>query len=459
MKLRPYQERILEDLKYIPSIGLFMGTGTGKTITSIFRSMDNNTSHLLVICPSKVVQQWEAVLADFSDYYTVISLGEYKTVKAKNQALTQIMLRLLSDRDIPHAAIVVSLESVWEMRNVRTLVTLDWTVIVDESHKIKEFGTKKNPIKRTEAVLAIGEQTDSKIILTATPTQKDKGGYIDYFTQLKFLGYFPQWTLQDFHTRYCVMEKLQTPGMPYPIQVIKRYKNTEEIDKILLTVCRRYVARLGEFEPQHTIIPISKAPAYRRLATEKWYKDLDLTNLSQRRIAKKTLCTGVVMGTSLYKERLTYEDNKNKVDWLNEFLSNTDETVVIFYKYNVELATLEALCKHLGKKYIVINGATKNKYAEINKKNYDVVLGQFGAAGESLDGLQHRSHICVYFALPESSLEHRQALGRIDRDGQTLVPMYYYLVMQGTIEEDIWDMTQRKIEFSEETLNKLEVVE
>jgi SNF2 family DNA or RNA helicase len=57
--------------------------------------------------------------------------------------------------------------------------------------------------------------------------------------------------------------------------------------------------------------------------------------------------------------------------------------------------------------------------------------------------------------MPESSLLYKQALGRIDRIGQTRVPMYYYLVMEKTIDEDIYDMIEKKIEFSEEILDKL----
>ncbi len=33
--------------------------------------------------------------------------------------------------------------------------------------------------------------------------------------------------------------------------------------------------------------------------------------------------------------------------------------------------------------------------------------------------------------------------------------MYYYLVTKGTIESDIYNMIEQKVEFSEEVLNKL----
>ena len=62
VKLRDYQKKILDDLKYVPAIGLFMGTGTGKTLTSLARFEQNPTKNLLVICPQKVISQWWEVL-------------------------------------------------------------------------------------------------------------------------------------------------------------------------------------------------------------------------------------------------------------------------------------------------------------------------------------------------------------------------------------------------------------
>lgn len=451
MELRPYQKQILHELEHLPAIGLFMGTGTGKTITSLYRHIENKTKYLLILCPAKVVPQWKAVIPTVIKDISIVNFKPSYTASKINEELSKINLAKPS-------AIVLSLESISRIPILEKIVDEQWTLIVDESHKIKEFGTKRNPVKVTRSALAIGLKTPFKLILTATPTQKEKGGYIDYYTQLSFLGYMDM-SLKEFKDRYCIMTRFQPLGMPFPIDIIKNYKNTHEIDNLLMQCCRRYTAKFGDFEPQHTKILLPLAKSYTKLSREKAYKDLDLMNLSSRRIAKKTLTGGVVIGHDLYGEHLRYEDNTIKSDWVSEFLSDTDERVVIFYQYNVELDTLKKVCETNNKRYIVINGDNKHKYQDIMRDDYDVVLGQFAAAGESLDGLQYKAHICVYYAMPESSLAHRQALGRIDRDGQTSVPMYYYLVMDKTIDDDIYKMTEKKIEFSEETLNKVALAE
>ena len=61
----------------------------------------------------------------------------------------------------------------------------------------------------------------------------------------------------------------------------------------------------------------------------------------------------------------------------------------------------------------------------------------------------------ILFALPESSICYNQMLGRIDRVGQTKIPTYYYLVRENTVEQDIYNLIEEKVEFNEEVLNKL----
>jgi hypothetical protein len=326
-------------------------------------------------------------------------------------------------------------------------------VIVDESHKIKELGTRKSPVKVTKAVLTLGLLTPYKIILTATPTQKSYGGYIDYFTQLKFLGKISM-NLTDFKKHYVMERDLVLPGRPYPIKEIIGYVRAHEIDDILHQVARRYVPKKGDFDPEHIKIKIDRASSYAKTKREMVYENILLDNVSRKRIALKTLTSGTVSGYDEFRNNFKFEDNTNKIDWLEEFLSNTDETVVIYYQYNTELADLQQLMKKLNKKTVVINGATQDKYQAI-KTNYDVLLGQYQAAAESLDGLQHKSHIAIFYSMPESSLLYKQALGRIDRIGQVKVPIYYYLVMEKTIDETIYDMIEKKVEFSEQVLDRL----
>lgn len=67
VELRDYQKQILKDLSCVPAIGLFMKTGSGKTITSLARFEQNKTKNLLVICPQKIITQWWEVIEKHTD--------------------------------------------------------------------------------------------------------------------------------------------------------------------------------------------------------------------------------------------------------------------------------------------------------------------------------------------------------------------------------------------------------
>jgi len=442
VNLRPYQEQILDELSNLASIGLFMGTGTGKTITSLFRSSQNPTKNLLIICPHSVLYQWADVINTHFKQYKVL---DFKRTWSASQKNTHIL------QSTNYNVIIINFEIVSKISALKLILNDTWTIIVDESHRIKSVGTKKKPIVVTKSVLELRDKTPWKIILTATPSQ---AGYEDYYSQLYFLGYLDI-NYQQFLNRYCIVESMYVKTSPYPIKVITGYKNKEELDDILRLCCRKYQSKFGDYEPEHIKVMLERPKNYARVKRERIYGEIVLKNMARLRIGLKTLCTGSILGMDNYKESYVYDDNNIKDEWLVDFLTDTAETVAIYYNYNVELDRLKSIMERLKLPYIVVNGETKDKYSEINKKEFRVMLGQYQSASESLDGLQHKCHIMIMYAMPESSLLHKQSLGRIDRDGQTQVPMYYYLVMKDTIEEDIYNMVEQKIDFTEEILEKL----
>ena len=452
VKLRDYQKKILDDLKYVPAIGLFMGTGTGKTLTSLARFEQNPTKNLLVICPQKIITQWWEVLENHTDLKP-LKYNLKDSVEHKNNIISDY----LSDDSNPHKCIVVNFEIISKL-DLDWAINEDWTIIIDESQKIKNIGSIRNPVKATRKCLELGELTPYKIILSATPTEKENGGYIDLYSQLKFLGYI-DYSESYFKSNFCIIDKIQIPGMPFPISKIVGYKLkniNNELKPILNATCRYYVPKYGDYEPQKIKINIPRASNYSKLLRERCYGDIVFDNVSAMRIGKKSLIGGIVTGTNEFGDRFNYDVNSEKADWLEEFLSNTDEVVSVLYCYNVEKEKIVTVCEKLKKKYIIINGEVVDKPAEL-KKDFDVVIGQYQAFSESLDGLQYKCHLMVFYSMPDSSLLYKQSLGRIDRIGQTRVPTYYHLIMKGTIDESIYNMLKNKIRFSERELNNLSV--
>ncbi len=456
IELRDYQERILQELASVPAIGLFIKTGGGKTYTGLERVLRNKTKHLLVICPQKVITQWQEEIALTTDF----KILEYKlkaTSTAKNNMINDFYEKYNKD----NLAIVVNFDII----NRLDLNFIDdtWSIIVDESHKIKNmFKTdRKGKVKSglaTAKVLDLGEKTPWKVILTATPAEKNYGGYIDYYTQLRFLGYI-NYSYQLFKNRYCLITKNQLPGMPFPIEEIVGYRMeyiNKEIKPLLAACCRFFAPKYGDYSPQLVKVDIPKAKNYPKFLEQRVYNEITIDNSSAFRVGKMTLTSGVITGTDEFGERYNYKDNTNKAEWLEEFISNTDDVVSILYNYNVERDLIKEVCEKLNKKYIVIDGTIADKPAEL-KKDFDVIIGQYKAFGESLDKVQYKCHIMVYYAMPESSEQYTQSLGRIDRIGQENMPVYYHLVMTGTIDDKIYERVKDKKAFTSKDLDDLTI--
>jgi hypothetical protein len=428
-----------------------MKTGSGKTITSLERVLKNGTKNLLVICPQKIITQWWEVIEKHTDYLPI----KYKLnlVARKKNDLINDYLKTKGNK-----CVVINYDILDKINCIDKFISNNWTIILDESHKIKNLGTPRHPVKTTKRCLELGEKTIYKIILTATPTEKENGGYIDLYPQLKFLGYI-DYNETYFKNYFCIMDKLQLPGMPFPIKKIVGYRTDriqESLIPILNATCRYYAPKYGDYEPQMIEVSIPRAKNYPKLIKERIYNEITFDNVSAMRVGKKSLIGGKITGTNEYGERFTYDDNDEKISWLEEFLSNTNDVVSVLYCYNVEKEKIVDLCEKLNKKYIIINGDIVDKHAEL-QKDFDVVIGQYQAFSESLDGLQYKCHLMVFYSMPDSSLSYKQSLGRIDRIGQTEMPVYYHLIMKNTIDENIYEMLKNKIEFSEKDLNNISV--
>jgi len=444
-KLRDYQNQILKELRHLPAPYFLMGTGTGKTLVSLARYEEEGKGKLLVICPKKIIGQWhDSIEREFP---------KAKILKFKDKVSADVINKTLL-KDKTFDIVVLNYEILHKLEALLKIVDKKWTIILDEGHRIRNYGTVRNRIKVTDAVLELSKLTYKKMILTATPTQSNYGGYIDYYSQLRFLGYMDM-TFKEFNDRYVRTKDINYGTSPYPVKTIVGYKNQDELDDLLAVVSRRYVPKYGDFEPQHNKITLDQVPSYKKVLKEEAYKDIMITNSMRKRIALKTLTSGTIYGQDMNNTHFSYQDNTSKLDWLEDFLNDTDEVVTIFYQYNVEMEALKTLLTKLKKKYIVINGQTKNAVKEVQRTDYDVIIGQFQAMSESIDGIQHKSHIEVFLTMPESSLTYKQAIGRIDRIGQEKVPMYYYLVMKDTIDEKVYNLIEQKLEFSEAILDKL----
>ena len=105
-----------------------MGTGTGKTLTSIIRHLETPPEHLLVICPKGVVTQWEYVLKSNFDVFNINKYSKKNlTAEVKNKEIKTFI-----QSNTKHKVIVTNFEIIHKLTNLKN-INDKWTIIIDES--------------------------------------------------------------------------------------------------------------------------------------------------------------------------------------------------------------------------------------------------------------------------------------------------------------------------------------
>ena len=129
---------------------------------------------------------------------------------------------------------------------------------------------------------------------------------------------------------------------------------------------------------------------------------------------------------------------------ITNILESEDKVVVFAYHTDVILGLEEALREYSP---VVLRGATPSKDRQkvvekfIGGKNCRVFIGQIQAAGEGIDGLQHAASMAVFVEIAHTPGIIKQAIGRLYREGQKRPCLFQFLMVEGTVDEQVLDST------------------
>ena len=414
--LYPYQKKIFDDLKDLDSCGLFMDVGCGKSITSLaladYKMTKGLVNKIVIVCLHAKMLEWKLDCEKYFPFHKICVMD------GKKQSIRQF-------RDQNWNILIINFGKIWRTDMLSAFIDYNTLIIVDESHKIKEHTTKVGKF-----MAMISNFTKYKIILTATPMAN---GYIDLYNQLKFLGLM-DYSYKFFEDRYCVTQLMYFPNSR-PFKKVVRYKNEWELDAIIKKYCRYYQRKIDDdLVPSEIVVPIKIDEEYNKIAKNRVYKDIVLDKTSRKRLGLKSLCSGTIMGKTLVDlegnslDRL-YQLNTYKLDWVKSFIEDFKERIVIFYEYEHQRQQLEDLCHKM--KRCVASYCGSLKQDDIFKENKDcVILVQYKSGSTGIDWLK-LSYVAIFYCLPDSYIEFKQAKGRLNRIGQTKKPLYYILVSEG----------------------------
>lgn len=194
-----HQVRALKRAWPMRGFALFHAMGAGKTFAAInlaaARFMANQIDRVVIICPTPIKSVWSKEMAKWApcdvDPFILESgmdkiLGRWISRQSSALRVLCVGVEALSQGKAPELAQMFA-------RSGKTLT------IVDESSKIKTPSAT-----RTKRCIAIGKESEYRLILTGTPITQ---GMEDLFSQMQFLGddilncksYF------QFKNMYCVL--------------------------------------------------------------------------------------------------------------------------------------------------------------------------------------------------------------------------------------------------------------
>ena len=398
--------------------------GLGKTFTGAEKMMKLGRCANLVICQKSKIQDWKD---HFEKYYSHVLRFDLTNKNGLEGFMRVSTLGIV-------CVGIVNYELAW--RRPELLKLRDFTIMLDESSLIQN-----RKAKQTKFVLEL--QPANVILLSGTPTA---GKYENLWTQLHLLG----WSISESaYNAQFVNWKTQKIGWREPkiIRVVDKenpYKNVERLKMKM----REYGAQFLKTEecvelPEQTFIEInvSKPPEYVKFMKESYLKVDGFELVGDTSLTKR-----------VYARQLCGMFSEEKFQAFRGLVESTNDRLIVFYNFNLELLELNSICKELNRPVSVINGGRKDLEAYENESDaVTLVQYQAGAMGLNLQ----KANKVIYFTLPERSELFEQSKKRIHRIGQENRCFYYVMLCKNTIEENIYATLKMRKDFTDELFREV----
>lgn len=430
MQLYQHQKDIIaEDLK---KTGLFLGTGSGKTLTALMLAEGST----LVICPKtqKEDKNWEREFMRM--HHPIVST---RTTEERNLVVAYRISKLT----------IISKEEF--RRDWEELPRFD-TVIVDETHTC--LGVTPNTRQRKKQIIPKASQLYEALDEFIKKTNPDRI-YLCTATIMRspmtvwgasqILGYKDAngdaWDFYDFRRRFYTR-------LPMPGREVYQAKSDDATKDMLASLVKKlgYTGRLEDFFD----VP---AQTYKTI-------NVELSELQKMRIKDMSLEypepivrvgkihqieNGVLAGDEFSNGEHFHTEKLDKI-WE---ISLEFPRFIIFAKYRAQIDAIAASFREKGKNVLTLTGDTKDRGEVIltaNKAKECVFIAQAQISA----GWELPEYPCMVFASRTYSfVDYDQAIGRIQRANNIKKNLYIHLVVKGGVDEAVHDTLENKKDFNE----------
>ncbi|MCZ9313190.1 MAG: DEAD/DEAH box helicase [Methanocorpusculum sp.] len=451
MELFSHQKRVLEQTQGQNRVAYYLDMGLGKTFVGAEKMIQLGAKVNLLVCQKSKVNDWIDHFRKYSAYVPefVYDLTNKKQFEAFFEHVAD------EDPNCENCFGVINYELAWRRKNLLKL--MNFTLMLDESSLVQN-----QTAKQTKFILQL--QPDNVILLSGTPTA---GKYENLWSQIHLLG----WNISEevYNRQYVNWVKVNKDGFIHKeISKDEPYKNVERLKSKLREHGAVFMKTEECFDlPEQTFIN-QFVPTTREYL--KFMKDciitIDTLNLCEfhddsdfegKDVTPRVELVGDTSLTKrLYARQLCGQYCKYKLEAFKELAESTNDRLIVFYNFNVELDMLKRVAASLGRPVSEVNGHCKDLTAyEQEDNSITFIQYQAGAMGLNLQ----KANKIIYFTLTDKSELFEQSKKRIHRIGQDSPCFYYILMCKGSVEEAILQTLEMRKDFTDELFVEYERME
>lgn len=410
MTFNPLPHQI-EDAKFLASrkiAGCFNGMGTGKTLTALQATIEAEVLRVVIIGPPISLRMWAQEASRWTGAKVqILSKGSTPIDRDPEVEILICSYEIATKRQ--HELMAWAREPLGGMRTA---------LICDESHALKS--TKA---KRTKAVLGRGgmcEAFEHTWLLTGSPMTRWADDLIPFLFRAapqeikKKIGAL---SIERYNLRYCITQKRTFPGARFPTKMTVGSRNLEELGQILSTCAtRRTLDDVWKDMPSLTQTRLEVSPK----GIGQLVRDINKMTMAE---VEEGLRSNDGNLSSMRRE-IGLSMIPEAADYIAEQLEVGSGPILVgAWHRDVIDGLQQELQGERNLRVGSIDGRTgnvdKNKIAAAwNDKQLDVLVGQIGAMGVSLN-LQQGGHRIVVVEEDWSPSIMDQFYARLHRMGQT----------------------------------------
>ena len=366
--------------------------GMGKTVQTIGCANRIKAESMIIVCPASVKYYWKSMIKKWADKnYSVQVLEGEKAI-----------MRYEADVIILNYSLVIVPEILHQIKQRNFTIG-----VCDEAHHLQSLESQ-----RSKAILGKNgfiKHCKYKFMLSGTPISSRPKNLYPILKVLATKAIEPYTTFEKFAYKFCgaYIDKwsgaLKTDGA----------SNYNELKGRLSEFMIRRVDTTNNLRATYDIVPLH-IPDYVETGND----------------------------VSTIRQECAIEKIKHTDDYVGDMVQSVDKLVIFFYHRSVGKALMELLAKRkFGTAYIDGSVSPKEKQARVDRfislNDCSVLLGQFQACGEGVDGLQHVCNHALFYEASWIPRDIQQAVARLKRRGQKKVVRVQILAVEDSIEYSV----------------------